>query len=79
MNRHALRDLLSAERVRPDSYSIDGELRDESMCLEPKAGGWVVFYFERGLRSGERWFETENEACDFLAERLLADPSSRVM
>ena len=49
------------------------------MCLEPKAGGWVVFYFERGLRSGERWFETENEACDFLAERLLADPSSRVM
>ncbi len=78
MNQHSLRDLLSAERVRTDSYSIEGELRDESMCLEAKAGGWAVFYSERGLRSGERWFETEDEACDFLAQRLLADPSNRV-
>jgi len=78
MNRNSLRDLLTAERVRTDSYSIDGEPRDESMCLETTAGGWAVFYAERGLRSGERWFDTEDEACDFLAERLLADPSNRV-
>jgi hypothetical protein len=49
------------------------------LCLQPGAGGWIVFYGERGKRTGERWFESEDEACDFLAERLLADASNRVI
>lgn len=77
MNRSSLRELLASEHVRNDAYSLDGD-RDESMCLEPLAGGWAVYYSERGLRSVERWFETEDEACQFLASRLLADPSNRV-
>lgn len=76
MNRRSLRELLGAEHVREDAYSLDGD-RDESMCLEPVTGGWAVYYSERGLRSGERRFETEDEACQFLAARLLADPSNR--
>jgi hypothetical protein len=78
MNRRSLRELLEAEGVRDDAYSLDGD-RDESMCLEPITGGWAVYYSERGLRSGERRFATEDEACQFLAARLLADPSNRVM
>jgi len=77
MNRRSLRVLLEAEHVREDAYSLEGD-HDESMCLEPVAGGWAVYYSERGLRSGERRFETEDEACQFLAARLLADPSNRV-
>jgi hypothetical protein len=78
MNRHSLQELLEAESVRDDAYSLDGEC-DESMCLEPVTRGWAVYYSERGLRSGERRFATEDEACQFLAARLLADPSNRVM
>ncbi len=78
MNRNSLRDLLQTEHVRDDAYSLDGTLQDESMCLEAVTGGWAVFYSERGLRSGERVFETEDEACQFLAGRLLADPSNRL-
>jgi hypothetical protein len=77
MNRQSLVDLLNAEHVRDDAYSLSGD-RGESMCLEPVAGGWAVYYSERGLRSGERLFETEDEACQFLASRLLADPSNRL-
>jgi hypothetical protein len=77
MNRHSLQELLDAEHVRRDGYSLNGD-RDESMCMEPVAGCWAVYYSERGLRSGERRFEIEDDACRFLAARLLADPSNRV-
>jgi hypothetical protein len=77
MNSRSLRELLETERIRQDAYSLDGD-RDERMCMEPVAGGWAIYYSERGLRSGERGFETEGEACEFLAARLLADPSNRV-
>jgi hypothetical protein len=78
VNRNSLRGVLQTEQVREYAYSIDGTLQDESMCLEAVPGGWAVFYAERGLRSGERVFGTEDEACQFLAGRLLADPSNRL-
>ena len=77
MNLKSLQELLASEHVRQDAYSLDGD-RDESMCLEPVPGGWAVYYSERGLRSGERRFAAEDDACQFLASRLLADPSNRV-
>lgn len=73
VDRTSLRALLDSERVRRDAYAIDGSVADEALCLQPTRGGWMVFYSERGLRTGERWFETEHEACDYLAARLLAD------
>lgn len=78
MNRDRLRALLDSEHVRRDAYALDGGLPDEAMCLLPAVGGWAVFYSERGSRTGERWFETEGEACAFLAERLLADGGNRL-
>jgi hypothetical protein len=70
--------LLVHERVRRDAYSLDGEVTDECLCLLPETGGWVVFYSERGGRTAPRHFETEGEACDFMAARLLADPGNRM-
>ena len=78
MNREGLLALLVAERVRLDSFSIDGSEKDESLCLQIVEGGWAVYYAERGLRSGERRFHTEDEACDFMARRLLADEGNRI-
>jgi hypothetical protein len=76
VNRQALRALLDAEDVAHSAYSLDGAHRDECLCLVAAVGGWVAFYAEGGLRTGERLFETENEACDFMATRLLADDGS---
>lgn len=78
MNRPDLEGLLSSERVRTDAYTLYGEVPDECLCLLPEPGGWVVFYSERGGRTAPRHFETESEACDFMATRLLADPGNRV-
>lgn len=77
MNRQALQRLLDAERVRADAYSLGGS-PDERLCLESVAGGWAVYYSERGERAGERRFDTEDEACDFMASRLLADARNRI-
>jgi len=59
-------------------YALDGGSPDEALCLQPGQGGWIVFYSERGGRTGERWFETEHEACDFMANRLLGDSGNRI-
>jgi hypothetical protein len=73
VNRLALRELLTAERVRTDAFSLGDVHPDECLCLDAVAGGRAVYYTERGLRTGERLFDTEDEACDFMAARLLAD------
>jgi hypothetical protein len=51
MMRAELRRLLNHEHVRPDSYSLYGEVPDECLCVLPEPGGWVVFYSERGERT----------------------------
>jgi hypothetical protein len=78
MTRAELEQLLDRERVRPDAYSLYGQVPDECLCLLPAPGGWTVFYSERGGRMGPRHFETEADACDFIAMRLLADTGNRL-
>ena len=81
MNRLSLAELLNADRVRPDVYSVDGlplSRVDERLVLENVEGGWAVYYAERGGRSGERRFDTEHEACHFMLDRLLADSGNRL-
>lgn len=77
MNRSELIALLKSERVRNDCYSIDRQSQDYSLCLEVVRGGWAVYYWERGLRVGEDFFETEDEACDSMALSLLASGANR--
>jgi hypothetical protein len=77
VNRDSLQELLAAEGVDPAAYSLDGDAKDETLCLEVSADGWTVHYSERGLRTGEQRFDTEADACDALARVLLADPSNR--
>jgi hypothetical protein len=70
---------MTTERVDPASFSLDSTRQpDECLCLVPAHGGWEVFYSERGQRTGTRLFDTEDEACEFLADRLLADEGNRL-
>jgi hypothetical protein len=77
LTRERLTALLDAENVDPASYRLNGERADEALVLERAPNAWVVYYAERGLRSGERTFVTESEACEFLLDELLRDPSTR--
>ena len=77
MNRRSLRDLLDVEGVSRGSYRLDGSSCDEALSLGPTAGGWRIWFTERGQQSAMREFETEDDACDFLADRLLSDDGNR--
>ncbi len=77
MNRRTLEKLLTSEGVNSGSDSLSGDVPDECLCLLPELGGWSVFHSERGGRTGNTRFETEYEACDFMARLLLADPGNR--
>jgi hypothetical protein len=78
MNRDELRLLLQSNNVRPDAFDLDGRYCEECLRLEKAIDGWVVHYSERGLRTGERHFNTEDEACRYMADHLLRDPTIRL-
>ncbi len=73
MTRAELKQGLNEHRVNPDLYSLDGEVRHNCICLLPQEGGWAVVYSERGDRDVLGVFETEVEACDYMAGVLLND------
>jgi hypothetical protein len=63
--------------IDPQSYSLDGGLPAETYVLAQEAGGWVVYYSERGSRMEPTFFDAEDEACDYLLLRLTEDPTTR--
>jgi len=77
MNREDVRREARANGIRDDAYSFEGGLPSERYVLEPTDDGWRVFYSERGLRTNERTYRTEDSACQYLLELLLEDPTTR--
>jgi|HubBroStandDraft_1064217.scaffolds.fasta_scaffold04103_6 hypothetical protein len=84
MDRLSLREFLDRERIDPRAYGLDGpaglpvEDREERYFLEETPAGWSVYYWERGLRSGEHSFASQDEACRHLLDLLLRDSTTRV-
>jgi len=66
---------LAAKGIRLDAYFLNGTDTTEAYCIEHGPQGWSVFYFERGLRSSEIVFDSENEACAELIRQLESDRS----
>ena len=78
MNTKELQEAAKAGNVDERFLSLHGEVKDESYVFEREEGkGWCVYYSERGQRSGERFFITEEEACAFIFDRLNRDPNVR--
>lgn len=72
MNRNELKNRLDEGRVPEWKYNLSGRgIGDNQYVLEKKGGQWRVYYAERGSASQSRSFDTENEACDYLLEKLL--------
>jgi len=77
MDSAQLRKLLAQQDIRPDAFDLDGKDCDECLRLERRQNRWVVYYAERGLRTGERFFPTEDEACRYMAVTLTDDPGAK--
>ena len=77
LTRDSIAELLEARGVNSDSYCLAGGLPTETYCIDRDGAGWIVYYSERGLRSGLERFDTESEACSRLVAILLTDKSSQ--
>ncbi|HEY4023249.1 MAG TPA: hypothetical protein VGM75_31480 [Pseudonocardiaceae bacterium] len=77
VNRTELIEALNKAGVAPSTYSLKGNLPSEKYCLEQRSDGWAVYYSERGQRTGEVVYGSEDEACDALYSKLVGDPTTR--
>ena len=72
MDKSSLFEWLESEEVNRSGYRLDGSTADNAFTLERTGDGtWRVFYSERGVRGQEWSFDNENDACLFLARKLL--------
>ncbi len=80
MNINELEGTLALKNVRPDVVYFGGDLpvRSGQCAITNDRGIWQVYYFERGEKSGERWFADEAAACDYLWNQIRGDPTNRV-
>ncbi|MES2172117.1 MAG: hypothetical protein V4479_15570 [Actinomycetota bacterium] len=69
---------LDVAGVDPRSYSMGTLPKDESYVVEQSAGGWAVYYSERGLRTELREFLDEEAALDAFVTAVLSDPTTRI-
>ncbi len=69
MNRMQLIELLERKGVPNSYYSIKGA-REDRVCLDFSVGKWKVFYIERGRKDILGEFNSEDEACEFMLDKL---------
>lgn len=70
MTVNELQKKLDKIGVSQDLYSIMvGGLPNERLCIV-KEEKWQVYYSERGKRVGQKFFETEEEACEYFFGKL---------
>ena len=67
--------LLEAEGYQSTSYGIGrhAKYRDQAFILDQWSNRWVVYYTERGTKTGIRKHESEDAACRDLLARLRGD------
>ena len=89
MNREELKILLDNNNIKPGVYNIYGlknynayglqrVVADDQTVLDRDRGKWVVYDYERGQKFNEKSFDAEDEACKYLLQWILDDPSSRL-
>ena len=71
MNSKELKKQLQQMGISENLYNLDGIGRmDERFCLDFSDGIWYVFFCERGIKTTNKKFISEDEACEFILEQL---------
>ncbi|MBE6048065.1 MAG: hypothetical protein E7213_06650 [Clostridium sp.] len=75
MNIDELDEILEKEKIPYSWYYIYGPqyTKEQKTCIEKRKDKWYVFYFERGIESDVKIFNTENDACEELYNRMKND------
>lgn len=45
--------------------------KDERFCIDKEGELWAVYFTERGVKTTEMKFNTEDEACQYLLNQLI--------
>lgn len=69
MNKKDLLHALASLHAPQDSYCV-GNDKDEALCIVENYGRWSVYYSERGQRTEDQSFDSEEAACDVFLNRL---------
>lgn len=76
-DRDELGRVLAEQGVAERAYSLWGAHLDDSVVMDHRGAGWVVFYSERGGEFSLREHPTEAEACADLLVRVLGNEHAR--
>jgi len=79
MNTKELLLELKKKNVLSIAYSIAGLTsppHDEQYVLTKKDGSWVIYFDERGERTLEEYYLSEDEACKAFLAIILSDHSA---
>ncbi|WP_349407778.1 hypothetical protein [Pseudalkalibacillus sp. SCS-8] len=70
MNIQKLKEVLEKKNIPSHYYSLDGGLPNDAWCLRKSAVRWEVYYSERGKKYSVKEFTSEEEACNYLYNKL---------
>ena len=70
--RNLLEKKLKIAGIPDYIYNLTGQGKnDECLCLEKIQDKWSVYYLERGIKTTNEIFDSENDACQFLYDQLM--------
>jgi hypothetical protein len=81
MNKKELKKALDNAGVDPHYYSLDGLSGgpyEDAWILDNDSHRWLVYYFERGTKWNIYYFDKEDEACNYIFNKLISDPLTRI-
>lgn len=78
MNSKELGAIFSSKKISRSIYSLDGEVPDDKICLDKSNGIWEVYYSERGIKRIIMKFYNENEACEFMYNKVMDMISAKI-
>lgn len=72
MTREMLEKELNIAGVPNYVYNLTGHgKKDDRLCMEKIKDKWSVYYLERGIKTTNELFDSEDEACQFIYNQLM--------
>lgn len=72
MNRKELEIKIKEAGFPKNSYTLFSKPKEETLCVQYLDPRWIVFYYERGLLTNKKEFDSESEACEYFFGALSA-------
>lgn len=70
MTKAQLLSTLIRKNISRSYYSLEGGLPNEKLCIDYENEKWIAHYSEHGIKTGIKYFESEDDACDYLLRAI---------